>query len=124
VTQGSILEYVEALRNRYHHTSKKWKGKILDEFTQVTGLHRKAVIRLINRRGQPVVGKRRGRKRKYGTGVTEALRVVWEAGDLTVIHGQKDIGVLFSIMVLLLSDIVILLWNSCAFNPGSWHNTA
>jgi len=81
VTRGSILEYAEALRNRYHSASKKEKGKMLDEFTQVTGLHRKAAIRLLNRRGQPVVGKRRGRKRKYGTGVTEALRVVWEASD-------------------------------------------
>jgi hypothetical protein len=79
--RGSILEYAEALRNRYHGASKKGKGKMLDEFTQVAGLRRKAAIRLLNRQGQPVAGKRRGRKRKYGTGVTEALRVVWEASD-------------------------------------------
>jgi len=54
---------------------------MLDEFTQVTGLHRKAVIRLLNRRSQPGAGKRRGRKRKYVTGAAEALRVVWEASD-------------------------------------------
>jgi hypothetical protein len=54
---------------------------MLDEFTEVTGLHRKAAIRLLNRQGQPVTSKRRGRKRKYGTEVTEALRVVWEASD-------------------------------------------
>jgi hypothetical protein len=54
---------------------------MLDEFAQVTGLHRKAAIRLLNRQGQPVASKRRGRKRKYGSRVTEALRVVWEASD-------------------------------------------
>jgi len=54
---------------------------MLDEFTQVTGLHRKAAIRLLHRLSQPRVGKRRGRPRKYGAGVAEALRVVWEAGD-------------------------------------------
>ena len=54
---------------------------MLDEFTQVTVLHRKAAIRLLHRLSQPVAGKRRGRPRKYGTGEAEALRVVWEASD-------------------------------------------
>ena len=54
---------------------------MLDEFTQVTGLHRKAAIRLLHRLGQPRTGKRRGRPRKYGTGAAEGLRVVWEAAD-------------------------------------------
>jgi len=81
VTRGSILEYAEALTTRYFRASKRGKGKMLDEFIRVTGLHCKAAIRLLNRRGQPVASKRRGRKRKYGTEVTEALRVVWEASD-------------------------------------------
>ncbi len=54
---------------------------MLDEFTQVTGLHRKAAIRLLNRPSQPGAGKRRGRPRKYGRGAAEALTVVWEASD-------------------------------------------
>ena len=81
VTRGSILEYAEALRNRYYRASKKEKGKMLDEFTQVTGLHRKAAIRLLRRRVQPATGKRRGRKRRYGVRTAEALRAVWEASD-------------------------------------------
>jgi hypothetical protein len=54
---------------------------MLDEFTKVTGLHRKAAIRLLKRLSQPRAGQRRGRPRKYGRGVAEALRVAWEAGD-------------------------------------------
>ena len=54
---------------------------MLDEFTQVTGLHRKAAIRLLHRLRQLGAGQRRGRPRKYGTGAAEALRVVWEASD-------------------------------------------
>ena len=54
---------------------------MLDEFTQVTGLHRKAAIRLLRWPGQPRTGKRRGRPRKYGVGAEEALRVSWEASD-------------------------------------------
>ena len=81
MTRGSILEYAEALRSRYFKASRVEKGKMLDEFTQVTGLHRKAAIRLLNRQSQPVASKRRGRKRKYGARVTEALKAIWEASD-------------------------------------------
>jgi len=81
VTRGSILEYAEALRSRYFKASRVEKGKMLDEFTQVTGLHRKAAIRLLNRQGRPVASRRRSRKRKYGARVTEVLRVIWEASD-------------------------------------------
>ncbi|MCJ7828301.1 MAG: transposase family protein [Dehalococcoidia bacterium] len=81
MTRQSIQEYVAAIRERYRKASKEEKGKMLDEFTKVTGLHRKAAIRLLHRSGQSRAGKRRGRPRKYGTGVAEALRVVWEASD-------------------------------------------
>ena len=81
MTRSSIREYAQALRSRYLGASKEEKGKMLDEFTQVTGLHRKAAIRLLHRLGQPRTGKRRGRPRKYGTGAQEGLRVVWEAAD-------------------------------------------
>ena len=81
MTRRSILEYVQALRSRYLGASKEGKGKMLDECTQVTGLHRKAAIRLLYRLSQPRAGRQRGRPRKYGTGAVEALRVVWEASD-------------------------------------------
>jgi hypothetical protein len=54
---------------------------MLDEFIQVTGFHRKAAIRLLNRVSRLTSGKRRGRKRKYGSEVAEALKEVWEASD-------------------------------------------
>jgi hypothetical protein len=75
------MEYVQALRSRYVRASREEKGKMLDEFTQVTGLHRKAAIRLLNRPSRLKTGRQRGRPRKYGTGAAEALRVVWEASD-------------------------------------------
>ncbi len=60
MTRRSIMEYAQAIRSRYYRVAKQEKGKILDEFTQVTGLHRKAVIRLLKRLGQPGASKRRG----------------------------------------------------------------
>jgi hypothetical protein len=80
VTRRSIMEYVQALRNRYFRASREEKGKMLDEFTQVTGLHRKAAIRLINRPGQPGAGKRRGHPAMYQD-VLQPLIAIWEASD-------------------------------------------
>ena len=81
MTRGSILEYTEAVRGRYLGALKKEKGKILDEFTRVTGYHRKAAIRLLHRDGSQRQGRRRGRRRRYGHEVVDALRKVWEASD-------------------------------------------
>ena len=81
MTRGSIREYTEAVRERYLRGSKKEKGKILDEFTRVTGYHRKAAIRLFRHCNQTGVNKRRGRPRQYGMAVAGALRVAWEATD-------------------------------------------
>jgi len=53
MTRGSILEYTEAVRDRYLRAGRKEKGRILDEFTQVTSYHRKAAIRLLYRRKPP-----------------------------------------------------------------------
>ena len=48
MTQGSIQEYTEAVRERYLRADKKAKGKILDEFVNVTGYRRKSAIRLLH----------------------------------------------------------------------------
>jgi hypothetical protein len=80
VTRRSILEYAQALRSRYFRASKEGKGKMLDEFTQVTGMHRKAAIRLLNRPSQPRAGKRRGRPAKYKD-IIPPLKAIWEASD-------------------------------------------
>ena len=81
MTQHSILEYAEALKPRYHKAPKEVKGKILDEFTEVTGMHRKAAIRLLNRNSRVKSGKRCGRKRRYGVEAAAALKTIWGASD-------------------------------------------
>ena len=81
MTRTSIGEYPEAVLWRYLRSLKKEKGKILDEFTKVTGYHGKAVIRLRHRHKQPSVNKKRGRPRQYHATVVGALRLAWEATD-------------------------------------------
>jgi hypothetical protein len=81
VTRKSVDEYSKAIRDRYQKATKEEKGKILDEFTKVTGIHRKAAIRLLNHVSQHNKPKRRGRKRKYDTAVVASLKTIWEASD-------------------------------------------
>jgi hypothetical protein len=81
VTRYSIREYAQAIRDRYRKAKKEEKTKILDEFTKTAGLHRKAVIRLLNRDKKPLVLRRRGRPQKYSHEIVAALRTAWEAED-------------------------------------------
>jgi len=82
------MEYAQAVKERYLHSSRKEKAKILDEFVAATHLHRKAAIRLLNRlngsraSGTGTAGrKRRGRPPEYDVAVVAALKVAWEAAD-------------------------------------------
>jgi len=81
MTRGSILEYAEALRGRYLVASKVDKGRMLDQFTMVTGCHRKAAIRLLHRTGKVKVKRMKGRPRRYNGEVLRVLRQLWEASD-------------------------------------------
>ena len=76
-------ELLATIRDRYRASSKKDKGRILDEFIAVTGHHRKHGIRLLGQSGddgeqQPAAKKGR---RLYDEAVRQAVIVVWEAAD-------------------------------------------
>ena len=74
-------ESVAAIAGRCVQGDRSERGRILDEFTAVTGFHRKHAMRLL--RAGPVSGRggpRPGR-RVYDDAVREALIVVWEASD-------------------------------------------
>ena len=75
-------ELLITIRSLYHQSTRKDKGRILDEFTAVTGLHRKHSIRLLagsdgEREPRPSLSARR----VYDEAVREAVIVVWEASD-------------------------------------------
>lgn len=79
MTRVTVHEYAAALRPRYRAARRRDKARILDEFCQTTGLHRKAAIRLLNAETRPKAG--RGRPRKYGPELSEPLRKLWDVGD-------------------------------------------
>jgi len=80
MSEQAVAEYAMAVRARYLAAGKLEKGRILDEFCAATGMHRKAVIRLLNRRTAPG-GSRRGRPQHYGPEVSAALVQVWQVSD-------------------------------------------
>ena len=81
MTRGGMKEYLEAIRNRYNLGDRKEKSRILDEAVQVTGLHRKALIRALRTPPRPTAGGKVGRPRRYGLEAATALKTLWEASD-------------------------------------------
>src|SRR5262249_30996986 len=72
--------YAAVQRQRYLAATRAEKGRLLDEVVAVTGLHRKAAIRLLRRPPRaPTARSRAGRPRVYGTLVAHALEVLWQA---------------------------------------------
>ncbi|MFH0985651.1 MAG: transposase, partial [Candidatus Omnitrophota bacterium] len=75
-------ELVVAIRDRYNRSSKSEKSNILNEFTVLSGHHRKHAIRLFRKSvingSQPM---NMIRDRIYDEAVKEALIVMWEAAD-------------------------------------------
>jgi len=81
ISMATRDELVVALAGRYASSRRKERGRILDEFVAVSGLHRKHAMRLL-RAGLP--GRRSGprpARRLYNEAVREALIVLWEASD-------------------------------------------
>ena len=83
ISKMAKQELLATIRDRYRASSKKDKGRILDEFIAVTGHHRKHGIRLLGQSGddgeqQPAAKKGR---RIYDESVRQAVIVLWEAAD-------------------------------------------
>ena len=53
MTRLTVHEYAAGLRPRYRTATKGVKKRILDEFCETTGMHRKAAIRLLGRAARP-----------------------------------------------------------------------
>lgn len=81
ISMATRDELVVALAGRYATSNRTERGRILDEFVALSGLHRKHAMRLL-RAGRP--GRRSGprpERRLYNEAVREALILIWEASD-------------------------------------------
>ena len=78
---GTRDELLEAVAARYRAATWAEKGRILTEFAEISGYHRKHAEPLLRR--DHVVDRSRSRpeRRVYDDAVREALVVLWESGD-------------------------------------------
>jgi hypothetical protein len=79
VSAPAKREYVQAIYQRYRRAARPEKQRILGEFCQVAGYHRKHAIRLLN---GPAPGAARPPQRRattYTAASIAALRAIWEA---------------------------------------------
>jgi hypothetical protein len=79
VDRRARWEYLAAIHQRYRQGDRKEKHRILNEFCQVTGYHRKYAVRRLN---APPPGARPVHRRRpviYGMAVMAPLTAMWEA---------------------------------------------
>ena len=79
--QDSRRQLTAAVADRYQRATKPEKMLILDEFTAVTGFHRKHAIRVLGAAPGPALPARLRRQSIYDEAVREALVILWEASD-------------------------------------------
>lgn len=81
MTVDERRKYLGLMKRRYELAGRRERGQLLDEMEKVTGMHRKALIRLLNAADLVRKPRRRQRGRKYGVKVYDAIRVIAESLD-------------------------------------------
>lgn len=92
MSETSIEEYTKKMRARYvRMTGRKARGKLLDEFIEITGWERKHANKVLlgKRRRKGRRGKR-GAPRKYGNGMVDGLKICWLAMEQPCGKRMKD----------------------------------
>ena len=75
-------KYLKLVAPRYVKSRRKERGELLTEMGEVTKLHRKSLIRLMNMPNLDRAPKKpRFKRKRYGTAVADVVRVVWESLD-------------------------------------------
>lgn len=80
VSMATRDELLAAVAARYRSSPRADRARILDEFTAVTGYHRKHAMRLLRTSPSEPVATRQ-RRRLYDEAVRAALILLWEASD-------------------------------------------
>ncbi len=87
MTRASLREYAAKQRARYQGAPRAEKPRLLDEVVAVTGIHRKAAIRLLGRAPRPrTTPGPGGRPCAYGPEVAAAAEVLWQASGRIGAH--------------------------------------
>src|SRR5712691_6207563 len=74
-------KYVKLMASRYQHAKRSERSQLLTEMEQVSKLHRKHLIRLLNGESLERQNRQTPRSRTYGLEVEEVILRVWESLD-------------------------------------------
>src|SRR5271168_4664139 len=81
VSMATRDELVAVAGERYRRSVRRERGRILDEFTALTGFHRKHAMRLLRSSAKSDRNGARPERRIYGEAVRETLIILWETSD-------------------------------------------
>jgi hypothetical protein len=81
ISMATRDELLDAVASRYRSATRVEKGRILTEFTEISGYHRKHAERLLRKGRIADRSRSRPERRVYDDAVREALVVLWEASD-------------------------------------------
>src|SRR5580693_4241338 len=90
LSMATRRELKAAIGQRYRAAGRWERRQLLDEFTRVTGYHRKHALRVLHR---PFVPRPpRPRKRIYDEAVRQALALLWEAAQGPAAGADREHG--------------------------------
>ncbi|MBV9281918.1 MAG: integrase [Chloroflexi bacterium] len=79
-------KYLAKVAPRYHKATRQEQSRLLDEMGDVTGMHRKSLLRLLHASSLERLPRRGGRGRVYGAATEDVIRVVWESLDYVCVE--------------------------------------
>jgi hypothetical protein len=81
MTVSERPKYLKRMKPLYNKADRHEQSRMLTEMEQVTGLHRKSLLRLLHAPTLERKKHEKGRGRTYGLAVEQGILVVWESLD-------------------------------------------
>ncbi len=81
MTVNERRKYLKLMKSRYQKAKRAERSCLLSEMEEVTGLHRKSLLRLLHASSLNRKKRTTPRKRTYGLAVEQVILVVWESLD-------------------------------------------
>ncbi len=81
MTVNERRKYVKLVKPRYQQAKRTERSRLLSEMQEVTGLHRKSLLRLLHASSLARKKRMTPRQRTYGLAVEQVILLVWESLD-------------------------------------------
>src|SRR5437870_4805960 len=81
MTVNERRKYLKLMKPLYQQAKRGERSRLLSEMQEVTGLHRKSLLRLLHASSLSRKKRMTPRKRTYGRAVEQVILLVWESLD-------------------------------------------